>query len=88
MWTEQSRARMAKIAKKTKRYPSDLTDEEWAEIAPLMPKPGRRGRPREVEFREAINAVRYITVEELDAAIALHSAGEPSCRRIGFVWSD
>jgi hypothetical protein len=34
---------MAKIAKKTKRYPSDLTDEEWAEIAPLMPKPGRRG---------------------------------------------
>ena len=47
MWTEQSRGRMAKIAKKTKRYPSDLTDEEWAEIAPLMPKPGRRGRPRE-----------------------------------------
>ena len=47
MWTEQSRGRMAKIAKKTKRYPSDLTDEEWGEIAPLMPKPGRRGRPRE-----------------------------------------
>ena len=51
---------MAEIAKKTKRYPSDLTDEEWAEIAPLMPKPGRRGRPREVEFREVINAVRYL----------------------------
>src|SRR3954463_7979101 len=31
MWTEQSRGRMAKIAKKTKRYPSDLTDEEWAD---------------------------------------------------------
>ncbi|RWM26327.1 MAG: hypothetical protein EOR74_15200 [Mesorhizobium sp.] len=28
-WTEQSRGRMAQIAKKTKRYPSDLTDEEW-----------------------------------------------------------
>lgn len=51
---------MARIAKKTKRYPSDLTDEEWAEIAPLMPKPGRRGRPREIEFREVINAVRYL----------------------------
>ena len=51
---------MAKIAKKTKRYPSDLTDEEWAEMAPLMPKPGRRGRPREIEFREVINAVRYL----------------------------
>ena len=51
---------MAKIAKKTKRYPSDLTDEEWERIAPLMPKPGRRGRPREVDFREVINAVRYL----------------------------
>ena len=51
---------MAKIAKQTKRYPSDLTDEEWEVIAPLMPKPGRRGRPREVEFREVINAVRYL----------------------------
>jgi transposase len=26
----------------------------------LMPKPGRRGRPREVDFREVINAVRYL----------------------------
>src|SRR5260370_14590890 len=60
MWTEQSRGRMAKIAKKTKLYPSDLTDEEWEQVAPLMPKPGRRGRPREVEFREVINAVRYL----------------------------
>jgi len=60
MWTEQSRGRMAEIARKTKRYPSDLTDEEWERIAPLMPKPGRRGRPREVEFREVINAVRYL----------------------------
>lgn len=29
---------MAQIAKKTKRYPSDLTDEEWDQFAPLMPK--------------------------------------------------
>jgi hypothetical protein len=28
MWTKQSRGRMAKIAKKTKHYPSNLTDEE------------------------------------------------------------
>src|SRR5215203_3402059 len=60
MWTEQSRGRMGEIARKTKRYPSDLTDEEWERMAPLMPKPGRRGRPREVEFREVINAVRYL----------------------------
>lgn len=51
---------MAAIAQKTKRYPSDLTDEEWDRIAPLMPAPGRTGRPREVAFREVINAIRYL----------------------------
>jgi len=29
---------MAKIEKKTKRYPSDLTDEEWAKIKPFLPR--------------------------------------------------
>lgn len=31
---------MAQIAKKTKRYPSDLTGEEWDRLTSLMPKPG------------------------------------------------
>ena len=60
MWTEESRGRVARIDRKTKRCPCDLTDEEWERIAPLMPKRGRRGRPREVDFREVINAVRYL----------------------------
>ncbi|WP_242402333.1 IS5 family transposase [Komagataeibacter kakiaceti] len=51
---------MARITRKTKRYPSDMTDEEWERIAPLMPHPRRRGGPREIEFREVINAVRYL----------------------------
>lgn len=51
---------MAQIARKTKRYPSDLTDEEWDRLEQLMSKPGRRGRPRDVDFREVINAVRYL----------------------------
>jgi hypothetical protein len=56
MWTEQTDGRMAKIAKKTKRYPSDLT-EEWERIAPLMPRALARGRRRTVEFREVIGSV-------------------------------
>ncbi len=60
MWTESSRGRATVIERKTKRYPCDLTDDEWERIAPLMPGPGRRGRPREVDFREVINAVRYL----------------------------
>ena len=51
---------MAEIIRKTKRYPSDLTDEEWAQIEPLMPTRGRRGRPREADLREIINALRYL----------------------------
>lgn len=59
MWTEQTRGRLAEIAKKTKRYPSDMTDEEWDRIAPLMPKTSRRGRRRGTDFREIVNAIRY-----------------------------
>ena len=46
--------------RKTKRYPSDLTDEEWGRLVLLMPKPRLRGQPREVDFSEVINAVRYL----------------------------
>ena len=42
------------------RYPTDLTDREWAVIAPLIPpaKPG--GRPRKTNMREVVNAILYI----------------------------
>jgi putative transposase len=41
-------------------YPTDLTDSEWAILAPLIPpaKPG--GRPRTTEMREVVNAIFYI----------------------------
>jgi transposase len=51
---------MAEIERKTKRYPTDLTDEEWAKIEPLLPKPARTGRRREFDFREILNAIRYM----------------------------
>ena len=51
---------MADITRRTKRYPSDLTDEKWERIAPLMADPGRRGHPREVEFRKVVNALCYL----------------------------
>ena len=34
---------MVEIARKTKRCPTDLTDEEWGRIEPLMPKPPKPG---------------------------------------------
>jgi len=51
---------MAEIARKTKRYPTDLTDEEWDRIRPLMPKPPKRGRPPSADLREMLNAIRYM----------------------------
>ena len=51
---------MAEIEKKTKRYPCDLTDEEWERIRPLLPKPPKKGRKPAVDLREVLNAIRYM----------------------------
>nr|WP_256444017.1 transposase [Roseomonas sp. CECT 9278] len=60
MWTRETRGRMAELGRKTKRYPPDLTDEEWARIEPLLPKQSRRGRKPLVDLREVLNAIRYM----------------------------
>ena len=51
---------MAEIAKKTKRYPTDLTDDEWERVRPLLPPVAKRGRRPKVDMREMLNAVRYM----------------------------
>ena len=60
MWTAKTRGRMAAIEKRTKRYPTDLTDGESERIAPLLPRPARRGRKPSVDLREILNAIRYM----------------------------
>ena len=42
------------------RYESDLTDAEWALVAPLIPPAKHRGRPRAVDVREVLNAILYL----------------------------
>jgi putative transposase len=42
------------------RYPCDLTDAEWAPLAPLLPEPARRGRPRRWALRRLVNALFYV----------------------------
>jgi putative transposase len=60
MWTAANRARMAAIEKKTRRYPTDLTDEEWSQVEGLLPKPRKTGRRRGVDLREVLNGIRYL----------------------------
>jgi transposase len=42
------------------RYASDLTDTEWALIAPFLPAPSKRGRPRGTDLREVMEAILYM----------------------------
>ena len=57
MWTAENRPR---YNRDKLRYPSDLTDEEWAHIEPLIPpaKPG--GGKRRVKMREVADGVMYV----------------------------
>jgi transposase len=57
MWTAQNRRR---YDRSQLRYPSDLTDDEWAHVAPLIPPAKSGGNKRSVDVREVMNAIMYI----------------------------
>ena len=57
MWTTENRPR---YDRSKLRYPSDLTDDEWALIKPLIPPAKRGGNRRTVDVREVVNGVMYI----------------------------
>jgi transposase len=57
MWTMENRGR---YNRDQLRYPSDVTEEEWAEIAPLIPSARRGGRKRSVNIREVFNGLLYV----------------------------
>ena len=42
------------------RYPSDLKDEEWQLLEPLLPAPKPTGRPIKHSRREVVNGIRYV----------------------------
>jgi putative transposase len=42
-----------------KPYPTDLTDQQWAVLQPLIPLAKHGGRPREVDMREVVNTLFY-----------------------------
>src|ERR1700722_7058301 len=42
-----------------KPYRSDLTDDQWALIQPLLPAAKSGGRPRSVDLREVVNTLFY-----------------------------
>ena len=57
MWTKITRRQYERAGL---RYASNMKGEEWSLIAPLMPPPKRRGRPREVDLRAVVDALLYL----------------------------
>jgi transposase len=57
MWSVENRRR---YNRDHLRYPSDVTAEEWAEVAPLIPPARRGGRNRRVNIREVFNGLMYV----------------------------
>ena len=56
MWTPTTRAQHSRAGL---RYGSDLTDAEWAILAPLLPPPRGRGRKRKWAMRQIVSAIFY-----------------------------
>ena len=57
MWTDETRIRHDRGGM---RYTHDLTDEEWAEVEPLIPPARSGGNKRTVNIREIVNGLMYI----------------------------
>jgi transposase len=51
---------MAGFEKRARRYPTDLTDEEWVLIEPFLPPPPDRGRKATTSLRDVLDALRYL----------------------------
>src|SRR5258708_40148899 len=57
MWTSKNREG---YDRGRLRYPSDVTDQEWAPVEPIIPAAKRGGNRRHVVVREVINGLTYI----------------------------
>ena len=57
MWKPEHRVAARRVSQ---RYDSDLTDEEWTLVAPLIPPAKRGGGKRSVNIREVLNAIFYV----------------------------
>src|SRR5450631_3614910 len=57
MWTPEHRRAADRHGL---RYPSDLSNAEWALVEPMIPPARRGGRKRSIDIREVLNAIFYV----------------------------
>ncbi len=72
MWTAKNRRQ---YDRSKLRYPSDLTDDEWAYVGPLIPPAKRGGNKRRVDVREVMNGRSKLCKQRLRRIMYILSTG-------------
>ena len=85
-WTETTRR---DYERRGGRYASDMTDAEWALIAPFMPAPKRTGRPRTTKLRDVMDGLLYMAASGCQWAMLPKDFPPPSTvQRYFYDWRD
>ena len=85
-WTETARRQ---YGRRGRRYSSDLTDPEWAIIAPLLPPARPTGRPRTTDLRAVMDAVLYMASSGCQWCLLPGEFPPPSTvQRYFYAWRD
>lgn len=85
-WTETTRREYERCGR---RYASDMTEEEWALIAPFLPARKRTGRPRTTELRDVVDAILYMAATGCQWALIPNDFPPPSTvQRYFYDWRD
>ncbi len=85
-WNETTRREYARHGR---RYASDLTDREWALVAPFLPARKKIGRPRTTELRDVYDAILYMASTGCQWAMIPNDFPPPSTvQRYFYDWRD
>ena len=74
----------ARRAGRRKRYPTDLTDEQWEALQPCLRRNGVWGRPTELDLREVVNAILYLVRTGCLWSMLPHDLPHPSSIRYSY----
>lgn len=86
MWTEITRS---DYVRRGGRYASDMTDREWALLAPFMPARKKNGRPRTTDLRDVMDAILYMASTGCQWAMLPNDFPPPSTvQRYFYDWRD
>ncbi len=71
-------------AEPAKGYASTLSDAQFALIAPLLPPPKGKGRPRTTNMRAVLDAIFYRQVWRIRGCLEVHSALNCQCAGVNY----